>query len=59
MKTIKQECSKHGGFRDMKFLSSTGSKPLTLEHVINFNRIILPLKSGSLPSKKFLKFIMD
>ena len=28
MKTIKQECSKNGGFRDMKFLSSTGSKPL-------------------------------
>ena len=31
MKTIKQECSKNGGFRDMKFLSSTGTKPLTLE----------------------------
>ena len=27
----KQECSKNGGFRDMKSPSSTSSKPLPLE----------------------------
>ena len=30
-KNQKWECSKNGGFRDMKFSSPTGSKPLTLE----------------------------
>lgn len=28
-----KEYSKNGGFRDMKFPSSTSSKPLTLEHI--------------------------
>ena len=59
MKMENEECSNNGGFRGLQTLVLTGSKPLTLEHVINFNRIILPLKSASLPSKKFLKFIMD
>ena len=36
-----KECSKNRGFREVQISIFTGSQVLTLEHIINFDRIIL------------------